>query len=146
MDETKQVKLAVYRHFAETGERPEGGDIARSLQRNEDEILEAYRELAGQRLLVLGEDGKSIRMAPPFSGVPTQHVVKARDLEYFANCAWDALGVAAALQSPAVIHSRCEQSQEPLVLVVSLDGPVPSSWLFHSLVPAAHWWDDIVFT
>jgi hypothetical protein len=29
---------------------------------------------------------------------------------------------------------------------VGLNGPAPSDWLFHCLVPAAHWWDDIVFT
>ncbi len=27
-----------------------------------------------------------------------------------------------------------------------LVGPEPSSWLFHCLVPAAKWWDDLVFT
>ena len=95
---------------------------------------------------MLEEDGSSIRMAPPFSGVPTQHVVLAGGRRYFANCAWDALGIPAALHQPAVVHSRCEQSFEPLRLEVGLEGPEPSPWLFHSLVPAARWWDDIVFT
>jgi hypothetical protein len=85
-------------------------------------------------------------MAPPFSGVPTQHIVKAGNVSYFANCAWDALGIPAALQKRAVVHSRCEQSMEPLHLEVGLQGPEPSDWLFHCAVPAAHWWDDIVFT
>ncbi|HSD83610.1 MAG TPA: organomercurial lyase, partial [Anaerolineae bacterium] len=88
----------------------------------------------------------SIRMAPPFSGVPTQHVVEAGGKQYFANCAWDALGVPAALHVPGVVHSRCEQSGAPLHLQVGLDGPEPSDWLFHCLVPAAKWWNDIVFT
>jgi hypothetical protein len=34
----------------------------------------------------------------------------------------------------------------PLELRVSEQGPEPSEWLFHSVVPAAKWWDDIVFT
>ena len=85
-------------------------------------------------------------MASPFSGVQTQHIVEADGIRYFANCAWDALGVPAALHKPATIHSRCEQSGEPLHLAVSLQGPEPSDWLFHCLVPAAKWWDDIVFT
>jgi hypothetical protein len=33
-----------------------------------------------------------------------------------------------------------------LRLNVGLDGPEQSGWLFHSLVPAAKWWDNIVFT
>jgi hypothetical protein len=97
-------------------------------------------------MLVLEADGESIRMALPFSGVPTQHVVEAGGLRYYANCAWDALGISAALQKPAVVYSRCEGSGEPLRLSVGHDGPEASGWLFHSLVPAAHWWADIVFT
>jgi hypothetical protein len=102
--------------------------------------------LRAQRVLVLEADGSSIRMAPPFSGVPTQHRVEVAGVQYFANCAWDALAIPAALHRPGEIHSRCEQSREPLRLEVGLDGPGPSDWLFHCLVPAAHWWDDIVFT
>jgi hypothetical protein len=44
------------------------------------------------------------------------------------------------------VHSRCEQTREPFRLDVSLDGPEPSDWLFHCLVPASSWWRDIVFT
>ena len=141
-----QVKLAVYGHFAETGERPAPGDVAGRVGASVDQVLAAYASLAGQRLLVLETDGSSIRMAPPFSGVPTQHAVAAGGVRYFANCAWDALGIPAALGKAATVRSRCEQSGEPLDLEVSRAGPAPSDWLFHCLVPAAQWWDDIVFT
>jgi hypothetical protein len=96
-------------------------------------------------MLVL-EGASSIRMAPPFSGIPTQHVVESDGCRYFANCAWDSLGIIAALRKPGTVFSRCEQSGEPFRLEVSADGPAPSDWLFHCLVPAAKWWDDIVFT
>jgi hypothetical protein len=85
-------------------------------------------------------------MAPPFSGVPTQHRVVTKDRSYPANCAWDALGIPAALHEEATVHSRCEQSLEPLYLDVRADGPEASDWLFHCLVPASRWWDDLVFT
>ena len=141
-----QVKLAICRHFAETAHGPTPADIARRVGTDIEQVLDAYTRLRAQRLLVLDADGSSIRMASPFSGVPTQHIVEADGIRYFANCAWDALGVPAALHKPATIHSRCEQSGEPLHLTVSLQGPEPSDWLFHCLVPAAKWWDDIVFT
>jgi hypothetical protein len=85
-------------------------------------------------------------MAPPFSGVPTQHRVRADGVSYFANCAWDALGIPAALHREGRVRSRCEQSLESLELHVHRDGPEKSDWLFHCLVPAAKWWDDLVFT
>ena len=141
-----QVKLAVYRHLAETGRRPSPREVAERVGSDVESVLDTYRRLCAQRVLVLEPDGSSIRMAPPFSGVPTQHVVEAGGVQYFANCAWDALGVPAALHKPGTVRSRCEQSGEPFYLNVSLQGPEPSDWLFHCLVPAAKWWDDIVFT
>jgi hypothetical protein len=146
MEYDVQVKLAVYTHFARTGRAPSPGEVAGRVGSGVERVLEAYGRLRAQRLLVLESDGSSIRMASPFSGVPTQHVVDAGGIRYFANCAWDALGVPAALQMPGRIHSRCEQSGEPLQLDVGLEGPEPSDWLFHCVVPAAKWWDDIVFT
>jgi hypothetical protein len=141
-----QVKLAIYRHFARTGVRPNTEQIARSVSSDVAGVLSAYQRLRANRMLVVESDGVSIRMASPFSGVPTQHVVVLDSTRYFANCAWDALGIIAALERTGIVYSQCEQSGEPLTLDVGLGGPEPCDWLFHCLVPAAHWWDDIVFT
>jgi hypothetical protein len=141
-----QVRLAVYRWFAETGRRPSPEEVAGRAGAAVPDVLAAYARLREQRVLVLEPDGASIRMAPPFSGVPTQHVVESDGVRYYANCAWDALGIPAALRRAGTVHSRCEESGEPFRLEVGVNGPAPSDWLFHCLVPAAHWWDDIVFT
>lgn len=146
MDTDTQVKLAIYRHFAENGRPPSPEEVSGRAGLEVQSVLETYPRLKAQRVLVLEADGSSIRMAPPFSGIPTQHVVLAGGKQYFANCAWDALGIPAALHQPAEVRSRCEQSGEPLHLKVGLDGPEPTPWLFHCLVPAAKWWEDIVFT
>jgi len=146
MDLDLKVKLAVYRHFAATARRPSPGEIGERIGATAAEVLGAYGRLRAQRVLVLEEDGAAIRMAPPFSGVPTQHVAVVEGRRYFANCAWDVLGVFAALHQAGTVHSRCGQSGEPLLLSVGPDGPEPSDWLFHCAVPAARWWDDIVFT
>lgn len=146
MDLDLEAKLAIYQHFAAFGRRPSAGEIAERLGATSSAVREVFSRLRAQRVLVLEADGESIRMAPPFSGVPTQHQVTAAGVSYFANCAWDALGIPAALQKPATVRSRCEQSLEPLVLEVTTSGPEECDWVFHCVVPAAHWWDDIVFT
>ena len=140
------AKLAIYEHFAAVGSRPSVADIAARLGAAVPLVRGVLARLRAQRVLVLEPDGESIRMAPPFSGVPTQHRVTSGGVSYYANCAWDALGIPAALRRPATVHSRCEQSLEPLELEVSAAGPRACDWLFHCVVPAAQWWDDIVFT
>jgi Alkylmercury lyase len=138
--------MAVYRHFAETARRPVPEEVSFRAGVPAAEVLAAYARLRAQRVLLLEEDGASIRMAPPFSGVPTQHVAVVGGKRYFANCAWDSFGIPAALGAVGLVESRCEQSGEPLRQPIGLDGPPPSDWLFHCAVPAAHWWDDLVLT
>lgn len=146
MDFLTSVKIAIYRHFAKSGAAPAPKDIADALGSTPNEIQEAYAQLRANRVLLLERDAVTIRMAPPFSGVPTQHRVTVDGVKYFANCAWDALGIPAALHKPGTVYSRCEQTMEPLELSVGENGPGPSTWIFHSLVPAAKWWNDLVFT
>lgn len=127
MDFLTSVKLAIYRHFAKTGAAPAPRDIASALGSTPNEIQEAYGQLCGNRVPLLERDGVTIRMAPPFSGVPTQHRVTVDGVKYFANCAWDALGIPVALQTSGTVYSRCEQTMEPLELSVSENGPGPST-------------------
>ena len=146
MDLDTEVKLAVYRTTAATGSIPSVQTVAEKVGAGVDEVKETYRRLRARRVLLLEADGETIRMAPPFSGVPTQHVVDVDGIAYDASCAWDALAIPAALHRPGLVRSECAETGEPLRLQVGIDGPEPSTWLFHCLVPAAKWWDDLVYT
>ena len=145
-DQDTGIKLAIYRFFAEHARRPTTTEIAGTLGLTRERTRDAFTRLRASRVLYLEKDGETIRMAPPFSGVPTQHVATVRGRDYYANCAWDVIGIPHALKSAGDVHSRCEQSGTPLELHVTLDAPPPSDWIFHCLVPASKWWDDLVFT
>jgi hypothetical protein len=146
MDFDSNVKQSVYRHFASTGTAPAPDQLAAQLACSTDDVRAAFARLQQNRVLLLELDRETIRMAPPFSGVPTPHRVEVGRQTYFANCAWDALGIPAALHQEALVHSICGQSGEPLRLQVGLEEPEPCRWLFHCQVPAARWWADLVFT
>jgi hypothetical protein len=141
-----RVRTAVYQHIAQTTAAPTVAQMSRHLGLDAATIRSSYQRLFARRVLVLGSDGESIVMAPPFSGITTQHRVEIGPKEYFANCAWDAVGIPAALHAPATIHTRCEQTLEPIIIRVDDNGPEPVSCVAHFAVPAARWWEDIGFT
>ena len=141
-----RVGTAILEAFAATGDPPSPADVAGRLGSDVEPVLAAWDRLRGGRAIVTGEDGVSIRMANPFSGISTEHTFESAGIRYYANCAWDALGIPAALGRGGTVRSRCAHSRESLRLEIADDGPEDCDWLFHSLVPAAHWWDDIVFT
>jgi hypothetical protein len=94
---------------------------------------------------VLDADG-ALRMANPFSAVPTRFRVHTLGRWWFANCAWDSFGICAALNSDGHISTTCPDCDDSIEIDVADAQPSDTSLLFHSLVPASRWWDDIVFT
>jgi hypothetical protein len=142
-----KVKLAIYEITANTGQIPDTAEISRKIDINENEVLGAFARLHTQRLLVPEPgDASRIRMAPPFSGVPTAFPVEANGKRYYANCVWDAYGIAAALHTNAISRTSDGHTGEPLTLEVRNGQPLLKPYLAHFAVPAAQWWDDIVFT
>ena len=55
-----QTKLAIYRHFAETGQRPSLQVVAERVRADVNNVREAYVRLCAQRVLVLGRNSLSL--------------------------------------------------------------------------------------
>jgi len=147
LDLNTQVKLVIYEITAETGSVPTSSEVSCKMNVDESEVLAAFRRLHAKRLL-LPEPGDPhrIRMAPPFSGVPTRFPVEANGKHYYANCVWDAYGIAAALHCDAISRASDGHTGEPLTIEVKNGEPIWKSYVAHFAVPAAHWWDDLIFT
>ena len=148
MDELDlRIRTHLYSSFVEDGCARSPSEVAAALGVAADEVADAYRRLHDGHALVLQPGTTEIRMLNPFSAVETPHRVDAGGRSWFANCAWDALGIPGALHGDGVVHSRCPDCGEPLELEVR-DGELVggAELLVHFVVPARHWWDDIAFT
>lgn len=147
MDFITTVKLNIYDTIAQTTQPPSALDVARALSAPLEQVQAAFEQLHQKRLLVPEPgDPARIRMAPPFSGVETPFRARLGDKAYYANCAWDALGIPAALREDGVIEAQDGFSGEPIVLEVRDQKPVPQACVIHFAVPAARWWEDILYT
>ena len=113
---------------------------------DEREVRVGWRQLHEEHALVLNPATAELRMANPFSAVPTAYRVHANERWWYANCAWDAFGILSALKVDGRIESSCPDCGEPYSTEVVEQTTNRPDLLFHCLVPAAHWWDDIVFT
>jgi hypothetical protein len=121
VDLETRVKLAIYEITAKTGRIPNAGEVSGMIGIDKAEVLAAFERLHAQRLL-LPEPGdpSRIRMAPPFSGISTSFPVEANGKQYYANCVWDAYGIAAALHCDAVSRASDGHTGEPLTLEVKM--------------------------
>lgn len=140
------VRNLTYGMFVEFGRAPTAEEVAKTTGLSSADVEAVWRELHRAHALVLNAATTEIRMANPFSAVPTAYRVEAAGRWWYGNCAWDALGICAALHADGRIESSCPDCGEPITLEVRDQRPDGERLLFHCLVPAAHWWDDIVFT
>ncbi|MEM9039167.1 MAG: organomercurial lyase [Actinomycetota bacterium] len=141
------LRRVIYRRLAETGAVPSFGEIAQ-LVGGSDEAVSSLGRLHDRHMIVLDDrnDPGEIAMALPFAARPTGHRVAGSDGSWWANCAWDALAIPAALDIDARIEATWLDTEEPVGL--SIEGGELSStdgWV-HFAVPARRWWDDIVET
>ena len=109
MDDDKiwQIRAIIYQHVAETTRPPSVDEAASRFGLTHEEAAAAYEELHQRHALYLKPGTHDILMANPFSGVETLFRVRADGKTYFANCAWDALGIPAALHTAAEIEAAC---------------------------------------
>lgn len=144
-DNDLRLRNTTYRLFVDLGRAPRADEVADVEQSTRAEVESGWRRLHDAHALVL-HPGGGLRMANPFSAVPTAHRVHADGRWWFANCAWDAFGVCAALQTDGDIESSCPDCGDVIRIEVRDQQPSDPTLLFHCLVPAVDWWNDIGFT
>ena len=142
MDELDlDVRNRTYALFVELGRPPSAAELGL----DPVDVAASWRRLHDEHALVVDVAGELL-MAAPFSAVPTPYRVRAAGRSWFANCAWDAFGVCAALGSDGHVASACPDCGDAVEIDVRDGSPRPDGDVAHVLVPAARWWDDIVFT
>jgi hypothetical protein len=141
-----RLRNITYGLFVELGRAPTGGEVAASADVSAAAVESSWQRLHEQHALVLDPATAEIRMVNPFSAVPTPYRVHAGGRSWDGNCAWDAFGICAALHTDGRIETVCPDCGEAIAVGVQDGRPDDQSLVFHCLVPAAYWWDDIVFT
>jgi hypothetical protein len=141
----QKVRGYVYSHFLELQRPPAISEIAAHLGLSRDRVNESLYRLHSGHVLVLESSGE-IRMAMPFSAVPTGFRVKANQRSWWANCAWDALGVPVLLNADADIEATCPDCSASIAVQVRAANVSGNADVIRFEVPVARFWDNIIHT
>lgn len=135
-----------FRLLVEFGRAPTLAETAEALGRSVEETLLGWRRLHDGHALVLDAELTELRMLNPFAARRTPFAVTASGRSWYANCAWDAFGIGAALDVDSRIETTCPDCADPIRVTVRDGRPDQTDLVFHVLVPAAEWWNDIGYT
>ena len=139
------VRRFVYAVIVARGTPPGVEETAAALGLATEAARAAFLRLHELHALFVDRDRVAVRMAHPFSGVLTAFPVRSAGVSYWANCAWDALGIPAALGGDAVIAATYADDGQPAAIEIA-GGRLRGSGVVHFPLPFRRWYDDLVFT
>jgi hypothetical protein len=145
--DNEDLRLAVYRAFAETGRAPHADELAAEFGAEIPAVTAGLEELARARYLVLGDRGEIV-MAHPFSAVPLGFSVMGHRTLWWGGCAWDSFALPHLLpgEGEVLVATRCPACGRPHAWNVGSHRPPDGEQVAHFLVPASRMWDDVVYT
>ena len=140
------IRNLTHRLFVDRGQAPTSAAVAAAAGADASEVRAVWARLHDAHAIVLDAQTGELVMAQPFCAVATRFRVHTGERWWYANCAWDAFGICAAVHLDGRVETSCADCGEPITCAGCGERPYDESLLFHCLVPAAGWWDDIVFT
>ena len=147
LDETEQrVRLFITQHLAGPGRAPSTEEIARECGLSPQGVEKVLHRLEDAHAIVLAPASTNVWMAPPFSAVPTPFPVETSDVRYWANCAWEMLGVSALLGVDSTATTQCPDCADKLTIRIQGGELAPTETVVHFAVPAIRFWENIGYT
>jgi hypothetical protein len=143
----EELRLRVYRSYAQTGAPPTTQDLANALMAEPDVIEAGLHALARSRHVVVDHAGRIV-MAHPFASVPMGFSVMGREVIWWGGCIWDSFALPHLLpaEGEVLVATRCPACATPYAWNVGSHEPPHGDQVAHFLVPADHIWDDVVHT
>jgi hypothetical protein len=140
------VRVFIYDWIVAHGEPPLTQDIGAHLGVSANDARDAIANLNIGKAVLCHPVSGEIWMAGPFAASETPYRVVGSHASWWANCAWDSLGIAAIVHEDVVIEASCADCGEPMRMRVKRGDGVQGDGLVHLLLPVREWYRDIGYT
>src|SRR5688572_15273945 len=147
-DLDREARIAIARSIKTRGKIPTIAAVAADMGQDVTTVDPALARPIELAVLVHRKGSHEHYSYNPFCVDPNDFYVTAAGRVWFGICAWDALGIPAALGETGVVETHCAECGEELVVEVDADGGTDEqAWTVMQVgVPARDFWKDIYFT
>lgn len=144
----REVRIAIARSIKTRGRIPTIAAVSADIGKDVATVDASFTRMIEGRVFIPQTDSHEIYAYDPFCVGPTDFFVTVADRVWFAICAWDALGIPAALGAPGVVEAHCGDCDESVVVEVDPDGATDvQTWTVLQVgVKARDFWKDIRYT
>ena len=138
----ERLHYLLIRYVIAHGHAPDSAQwsqICGCTQREAEDLLRRLAEMHG---VILEPGSVRVWSLHPFALIPTAFWVSAGGRGWWANCAWCALGIGAALRADIAVSTRDGAEGDPLDFDTHNSESTRPELLMHFPYPPARWWDN----
>lgn len=125
---------------------PEIDELSELLNSPREVVFDALQKLQEDHGVVLHPNSSRIWVAHPFSLAPTNFIVRCGNREWWGNCAWCSLGVAALLAKDVTITTTLGANHKQVDVHIRDGIVVETDYLVHFPVPMSSAWGNVIYT
>jgi Alkylmercury lyase len=138
----ERLHYLLTRQIVATGHAPDAAALALLAGLPQAQSAAGLRKLAEIHGVILEPDSLRVWSLHPFSMIPTSFWVGAGECGWWANCAWCALGIGAAIGRDVKISARDGAEGDALEFEVKSRRASREEVLLHLPYPPERWWDN----
>ncbi len=130
----------------ESGYAPDVSWLTNYFQSSQEEVEKALLALQEYHGVVLHPNEFKVWVVHPFSLSPTNFYIKSGKGQWWGNCAWCSLGVAALIQTDLTIYTTIGAEGKSIEIHIESGRVLEENLLIHFPISMENAWDNVVYT
>lgn len=136
----------IIQHIIDNGYAPDVKVLSKLLKTEPKDVEQGLYDLQEYHGVVLHPNEPKVWVIHPFSLAPTNFLVKSKKGEWWGNCAWCSLGVAALLNEDLTITTSYGAHGDKVEIHI-VNGEIQEKDLYiHFPIPMKNAWDNVIYT
>ena len=140
------LHYTILKAIIDNGFAPNVADLAEILDTDKASITKGLYELQDYHGLVLHPNEPKIWVIHPFSLAPTNFYVTSQKGEWWGNCAWCSLGIAALLQEDVEISTLIGGEKKQVTIHIIGGAIQEKNYYVHFPISMKNAWNNVIYT
>lgn len=146
MTTNSNLHYSIIRGIIDNGFAPGIDDLAEILKSNREDIIKGLYTLQEYHGVVLHPNEPKVWVIHPFSLSPTNFYVKSNKGEWWGNCAWCSLGIAALIKDDVKIITTIGAETKQIEINIIKGVVQEKNYYIHFPIPMKNAWDNVIYT
>lgn len=140
------LHFSIIKGIIDNGFAPNVGELSKTLNADKNEIVRGLKDLQEYHGVVLHPNEPKVWVIHPFSLAPTNFYVKTNNGEWWGNCAWCSLGIAALLKDDVKITTTIGAETKQIEINIVNGEIQEKNYFIHFPIPMKNAWDNVIYT